>query len=454
MGDFDPAFVHELAVQTWSLYGVGMVLILMRTYARIHRLGVRGLQPDDYLMLVAGGLYTTLIVCLNVIAGGGGSNLYLPEDYDTFTPQNIQERIKGSKIVVISEQAMLNVIYVIKACMLIMYTRLTLGLQVQRMVLYLTIYVALGWLATEIAFFTACTPFSGYWAMPPPNPQCTTLEHYAIIQACFNISSDTLMLFIPLPLITKLTIPLKQKLVLLVIFSMGLFVILAAVLTKVFNLSNVWDPSYMLWYTREASVAVYVSNLPMIWPLLREWFPSLRDLTPGHKSSGVSKNLAYGPGTGGGAGGRPHRTNIAGRHMHLGGSFGGKRLSDNGIITTIRAKGESTEELSTKSYDTERGILHSDTNPDEEWEMRPTTRGGDDTLERDVHLKESGGGGIHMTTTVQISVSGENTPAKPGTGETRVQIPRPLIMGRNQDLEKGSQFDAWDYKHGGPESRR
>jgi hypothetical protein len=36
----------------------------------------------------------------------------------------------------------------------------------------------------------------------------------------------------------------------------------------------------MLWYTREASVAVYMSNLPMIWPLLREWFPCLRALTP------------------------------------------------------------------------------------------------------------------------------------------------------------------------------
>src|SRR5882757_6078488 len=131
---------------------------------------------------------------------------------------------------------MLNVIYVIKCCMLLMYTRLTLGTQIQKMVIYLAIYVFIGWAATEIAFFTACRPFYGYWAMPPPNPQCTTLEHYAIVQACFNISSDTLMLFIPIPLVTRLNMPWKQKGVLLVIFSMGLFVILAAILTKVFNL--------------------------------------------------------------------------------------------------------------------------------------------------------------------------------------------------------------------------
>jgi hypothetical protein len=29
-------------------------------------------------------------------------------------------------------------------------------------------------------------------------------------------------------------------------------------------------------YTRESSVAIYVSNLPMIWPLIREWVPFLR----------------------------------------------------------------------------------------------------------------------------------------------------------------------------------
>lgn len=82
-------------------------------------------------------------------------------------------------------------------------------------------------------------------------------------------------------LIVKMALPWRQKIVIAFIFSLGIFVIIAALLTKVFNLTNVYDASYMLWYIREASVAVYMSNLPMIWPLLREWFPCLRALTPG-----------------------------------------------------------------------------------------------------------------------------------------------------------------------------
>lgn len=65
-------------------------------------------------------LYTVLIVTLNAIARGGGSNLYPPELEGTFTPEIIQMRKNGSKVVLVSEQAMLNLIYVLKSCMLLM----------------------------------------------------------------------------------------------------------------------------------------------------------------------------------------------------------------------------------------------------------------------------------------------------------------------------------------------
>ncbi|KAH9886372.1 hypothetical protein F4778DRAFT_479071 [Xylariomycetidae sp. FL2044] len=282
MGDFNEEFKEQLKVQSWTLYGIGIFFILLRLYARAHRSGgIINYQFDDYLMMIAGCLYTTLIACLNTTAQGGGSNLYPPALNGTFTALEIEERIFGSKLVVISEQAMLNCIYIIKICMLILYQRLTLGLMQRKAVFYLAVYVAMGWMASEITFFTACIPFEGYWGMPPPNPQCTTLQHYAIVTGCFNISSDLLMLGIPIPLILRISLPWRQKAVLGLVFGMGIFVIVAALLTKVFNLSNIWDPSYMLWYVREASVAIYVSNLPMIWPLLREWFPFLKTLSPG-----------------------------------------------------------------------------------------------------------------------------------------------------------------------------
>lgn len=318
---------------------------------------------------------------------------------------------------------MLNVIYTIKACMLIMYTRLTLGLQVQRMVTYLAMYVVVGWVATEIAFFTACRPFKGYWAMPPPNPQCTTLQHYAEVQGVFNISSDILMLFIPLPLITKLNVPLKHKSVLFIIFSMGIFVILAALLTKIFNLTDVWDPSYMLWYTRQSSVAVYVSNIPMIWPLLREWFPLLRNLSPGPTNS---HNPRYGFSTGG-------------RRTH-GSAFASKRMSVTGITTTIRGKGDSTEELGSTS-ETDLGTISQHR---ESWEhVRPAVNLGDAPFGLGDWREDKG---IHMTTTVHVSTISMMDEAAMDT-KSRIQS---LKDGR-QGLRKENERDL---ERGGGSSKR
>lgn len=48
--------------------------------------------------------YTGLITCLNIIAQGGGSNLFPPEQFAAFTQEDVKERIKGSKIVIVSEQ--------------------------------------------------------------------------------------------------------------------------------------------------------------------------------------------------------------------------------------------------------------------------------------------------------------------------------------------------------------
>ncbi|KAF2187734.1 hypothetical protein K469DRAFT_628661 [Zopfia rhizophila CBS 207.26] len=222
-------------------------------------------------------LYTGLITCLDIIVKGGGSNLYRPEEWSTFTEEDIQERIRGSKVVVISEQAMLNVIWVLKFCVLFVLARMTVNTKYSHPVIFVRWCVGFAWLGAQLAFFTTCRPFEGYWAMPPPDPNCATLETYAKIQAAMNLGSDIAIIAIPMPMIWSLKAPFKQKMALMILFSMGAFVIIAAILTKVFNLTDVNSPAYMQWYVREASVAVYVANLPGIWPLLLH-IPFLRSI--------------------------------------------------------------------------------------------------------------------------------------------------------------------------------
>lgn len=85
------------------------------------------------------------------------------------------------------------------------------------------------------------------------------------------------MLSIALPMILKVRLPIQQKGPVAVVFGMGVFVIAAAILTKVYCFyPPLLSYEYLSWYCREASVSVYVTNLPIVWGLTRSTFPVLR----------------------------------------------------------------------------------------------------------------------------------------------------------------------------------
>jgi len=65
-----------------------------------------------------------------------------------------------------------------------------------------------------------------------------------------------------------------------VIFGMGGFVIVAAIIRAIYCLvPSLISYVYMNWYFREASVAIYVTTLPGIWVFLKEMFPIIQKLT-------------------------------------------------------------------------------------------------------------------------------------------------------------------------------
>lgn len=66
---------------------------------------------------------------------------------------------------------MLNVIWTLKTCMLLLYNRLTMGLRQQMAVKIIAAYVAIGYVACQLAFFCQCIPFHTYWQIVP-SPSC------------------------------------------------------------------------------------------------------------------------------------------------------------------------------------------------------------------------------------------------------------------------------------------
>lgn len=97
------------------------------------------------------------------------------EDIDTLTPAIHAEREKGSKWVFVSEHSFVLSVWSMKACMLVIYARITEGLRQRKWINYIAIYVALGFVATELSLFLICRPLANYWAVPTPNCKRTSL---------------------------------------------------------------------------------------------------------------------------------------------------------------------------------------------------------------------------------------------------------------------------------------
>lgn len=77
------------------------------------------------------------------------------------------------------------------------------------------------------------------------------------------------MIAIGLPMFLRLKLPMKKKIPIVGIFSLGLFVILAAILNKVYSFSEPFGSLWTYWYVRESSTALLVANLPFVWTFWR-----------------------------------------------------------------------------------------------------------------------------------------------------------------------------------------
>ena len=87
-----------------------------------------------------------------------------------------------------------------------------------------------------------------------------------------QVSSDVLMLFIPLPILLRTTLPWRKKAILVALFSLGIFVITCALLSKAYSFIYPYGLDWVFWYVREVSTAVIVANAPHLWPLCRRIF--------------------------------------------------------------------------------------------------------------------------------------------------------------------------------------
>ncbi|KAI4592931.1 hypothetical protein KJ359_010183 [Pestalotiopsis sp. 9143b] len=263
-----------LEAELWTWYAITVTVVAARLISRrmLHGSFFK-LQIDDFVMILS-------LVSLTVVTVGVRVLTYTPtnlikniDEVDLTDEEDMANRVFGSKMVIVVEQMQIFLIWSVKVCLLIMYSRLTTSLKQHLFVKITAGYVALSFVVMEILFFAAwCRPFWHYWQVPTDNINCSMERDHLITNTVFNISSDLMILALPMPVFLKAQLPPKRKAVLVGVFLLGLFTILSALLSKAYSFGDPYGTDWIVWYIREANTAIIVANLPFTWTLLQRMF--------------------------------------------------------------------------------------------------------------------------------------------------------------------------------------
>ncbi|KAK1600085.1 uncharacterized protein LY79DRAFT_6038 [Colletotrichum navitas] len=251
----------------WFTLAISSVILrFMSQYIiRKHKF-LSDIPVDDVLMLILVFTYTTAIAALYKYF-----DIAVETEIDALTPEeNFAIGRKLGIINILAETAIQTTLWGNKCCLLLLYDRLALFGHYHNTLIFVATYTGLAYLAVIVALYGGwCRPFSDYMELNPRNVQCLTWTNYNILQITMNLSTDLILLLIPVTLISQLKMRIGKKLLLICLFSMGVFVMLCATLMKVTVFTNPTNPVWFLWSVREVSMTMLVGNLVLSMPILR-----------------------------------------------------------------------------------------------------------------------------------------------------------------------------------------
>lgn len=126
--------------------------------------------------------------------------------------------------------------------------------------------VALGIAFTCVGIWL-CVPVQSYWVFPPiAGHKCLDEGSSTLIIGVFNCFADLLTTILPIPLVWKLQMPLRDRLGVCILLGLGLIVTIAGVLRTwwIWESFHAWDEtwlSYPLWICAAVEIDLAIVSI-------------------------------------------------------------------------------------------------------------------------------------------------------------------------------------------------
>ncbi|WKT53919.1 hypothetical protein QSH57_004503 [Fusarium oxysporum f. sp. vasinfectum] len=273
--DFDetkvPALVSGFVV-TWVF---GALSVCLRIASR--RLVQNKLWWDDWLIVVsllfsAGFMFD--VTCYMTTRGGFGKHIWAAP------PDGLEVYFHG---LFIAEYLYTMSIVLVKWSILALYWRIFGSMKLTRLPISILFSIVLAWgIAVILVTTFQCSPVSAFWLRFSPNGggemayKCrVNVRMFFIANAIPNITTDILMLLVPVPGIWSLQLRTAKKIALLGIFALGLFVTAVSFVRLYYvvaldfsSIDVTWLFSEeMMWTGIEVNVGTVCACLPSLKPI-------------------------------------------------------------------------------------------------------------------------------------------------------------------------------------------
>jgi hypothetical protein len=267
---------------------IGFVAVWTRLYARWTMFG--NFESDDWMMLVCAIIYTPFAV-VGQYGRSGFLHYCFPSDSsggrlafgrDVWTV-DIADITTGLRVFYVAQPFYLVCLGLTKISLLCFLLRIFPN-QKFRWATYAVMLVTA--LSTTVYVFLGifqCIPVSFNWEGWKggfgPN-RCVNQNALVLSAAGFSIALDVIILVLPIPLLIGLHMSWRSKASILVMFSLGIFIVITACLrlSYIIMYSRSFNPTYdntdvLIWSGIEVAVSMIVTSLPAIRMLLKQSIP-------------------------------------------------------------------------------------------------------------------------------------------------------------------------------------
>ncbi|KAL4879599.1 hypothetical protein BJY04DRAFT_219940 [Aspergillus karnatakaensis] len=248
---------------------VATIVVALRLFTRIRVVSAPGW--DDWFLLLA--LFTDYAF-FGVLIAEHSYGLGRPQA--TLSEGQYRNQLKMLWISVPLYNLTLNLV---KISVVLLYMRLFPTRTYRIVLTILLILIVCTGLWMVIGTLLVCIPVQGFWDRTIPH-HCISRGVVWYLNSALQIAGDLVLVVLPMPQLLRLQIPLRQKICLMFIFALGLFVCATSVarLYSLVKLLRAEDISrhngiVAIWSFAEANIALVCASLPTFRQLFMKAIP-------------------------------------------------------------------------------------------------------------------------------------------------------------------------------------